>query len=193
MKLVLALGNDGPEYRWTRHNAGFMVADLLADRCGATWVARGDLGRLSWIAEGDVGGHDVVLAKPRTLMNLSGRAAAALRRKYGTELGELIVVHDDADLALGRVRVRPFGGAGGHNGLRSLIDTLQTQEFPRVKLGVLGAGRHSEDLADYVLDRFLPDERPEVERMVEAAAAAVEAVARDGVEAAQRAFNGPAG
>lgn len=192
MKVVLGLGNDGPEYRWTRHNVGFMVADAIASRCGKAFSARGDLGRLSFSAETEYGGQRVVLAKPRTLMNRSGQAAAALRRKYGAEPADFIVVFDDADLAFGRVRVRPEGGAGGHNGVRSLIESFGVREFPRVKLGVLGEGRHSRDLADYVLDGFLPDERPVVAAMVDLGADAVEAVLRDGVEAAQRAYNGAA-
>ena len=190
MKLVLGLGNDGPEYRWTRHNVGFMVADAIAERCGATFAARGDLGRLTYWAEAVFGGQRVVLAKPRTLMNRSGQAAAALSRKYGVDAGDLIAVYDDADLAFGRVRVRPEGGTGGHNGVRSLIEVLGTRAFPRVKLGVLGEGRHSRDLADYVLDGFHPDERPVVLRMVELGADATEAILRDGVESAQTAYNG---
>jgi len=193
LKVVLGLGNDGPEYRFTRHNVGFMVADEIALRCGAAFAARGDLGRLTWIAETEYGGQRVVLAKPRTLMNRSGQAAAALRRKYGTEPGDFIVVFDDADLAFGRVRVRPEGGAGGHNGVRSLIESLAVSEFPRVKLGVLGEGRHRRELADYVLGPFHPDERPVVATMVERAADAVEAVLRDGVDVAQRAYNGASG
>jgi peptidyl-tRNA hydrolase, PTH1 family len=193
LKVVLGLGNEGPEYRWTRHNVGFMVADAIAERCGVPFTARGDLGRSTWVAETEYGGHRVVLAKPRTLMNRSGQAAAALFRKYGTEPSELIVVYDDADLAFGRVRVRPEGGAGGHNGVRSLIETCGTHAFPRVKLGVLGEGRHSRDLADYVLDAFHPDERPAVPGMVELGAEAVAMVLADGVEAAQRAFNGAPG
>lgn len=189
MKLVLGLGNEGPEYRWTRHNVGFMVADEIALRCGASFTARGDLGRLSWVAEVHYGGQPVVLAKPRTLMNRSGQAAAALGKKFSVTPKDLIVVFDDADLAFGRVRVRPEGGAGGHNGIRSLIEHLSAREFARVKLGVLGEGRHSRDLADYVLDRFHPDERPTVGQMVAAAADAVAMVLEAGVEAAQRAYN----
>lgn len=113
MKVVLGLGNDGPEYRFTRHNVGFMVADAIALRCGAAFAARGDLGRLTWTAETEYGGQRVVLAKPRTLMNRSGQAAAALRRKYGAEPRDFVVVFDDADLAFGRVRVRPEPIASG--------------------------------------------------------------------------------
>ena len=190
MKVVLGLGNEGPEYRNTRHNVGFMVADAVAARCGTSFSARGDLGRLTFIAETEYAGQRVVLAKPRTLMNRSGQAAAALQRKFFAEADELIVVYDDADLAFGRVRVRPEGGAGGHNGVRSLIESCGTNVFPRVKLGVLGEGRHSRDLAAYVLDPFHPDERAGLATMVELGADAVEAVIRDGVLAAQRTYNG---
>ena len=190
MKLVLGLGNDGPEYRWTRHNVGFMVADAIAARCGAVFAARGDLGRLTYSVETVLSGERVVLAKPRTLMNRSGQAAAALSRKYSVATEDLIVVHDDADLAFGRVRVRPEGGTGGHNGVRSLIEVLGTRAFARVKLGVLGDGRHGHDLADYVLDSFLPDERPVVLRMVDLAADATAAILSDGVSWAQTAYNG---
>ena len=190
MRVVLGLGNDGPEYRFTRHNAGFMVADAIAERCGVAFAARGDLGRLTYSVETEFGGERVVLAKPRTLMNRSGQAAGALRRKYGAEPADFIVVYDDADLTLGRVRVRPEGGAGGHNGVRSLMETFGVSAFPRVKLGVLGEARHSRDLADYVLDAFHPDERPVAAAMVDRGADAVEAVLREGVEVAQRAWNG---
>jgi peptidyl-tRNA hydrolase, PTH1 family len=190
LKLVLGLGNEGTEYRWTRHNVGFMVVDEIAERCRVEFHARGDLGRLTHAVETEWGGEKVVLAKPRTLMNRSGQAAAALVRKHGLELSDVIVVYDDADLAFGRVRVRPEGGAGGHNGIRSLMDALGTGAFVRVKVGVLGEGRHSRELADYVLDRFLPDEKPVVLRMVTMAADATEAVLREGVLQAQAAFNG---
>jgi len=191
LRVVLGLGNDGTEYRWTRHNVGFMVADAIASRCGAAFTARGDLGRLTHIAETVYGGERVVLAKPRTLMNRSGQAATALRRKYGSPLEEFIVVYDDADLALGRVRVRPDGGAGGHNGVRSLIEAFGIGDFPRVKLGVLGEGRHGADLADYVLSGFHPDERPVVATMVERGADAVQSILGQGILAAQREWNGP--
>lgn len=190
MRIVLGLGNDGAAYRGTRHNAGFEVADVLAERTGAEFQSRGDLGRLAWTAATEIAGERVVLAKPRTLMNLSGRAAAALCRRFTAEPSDLLVVYDDADLALGRVRVRPEGGAGGHNGIRSLIEVLGTPAFPRVKLGVRGEGRDARDLADYVLDKFLPDERPIVARMVASGADAVETVVAEGVATAQRTFNG---
>lgn len=190
MRIVLGLGNEGAEYRGTRHNVGFEVADVLAERTGVAFTARGDLGRLAFTATAEMAGERIVLAKPRTLMNLSGRAAAALCRRFTALPSDLLVVYDDADLALGRVRVRPEGGTGGHNGIRSLVEILGTKAFPRVKLGVRGEGREARDLADYVLDRFLPAERETVARMVVVGADAVEAVVSAGVAQAQRAFNG---
>ena len=190
MRIVLGLGNEGAEYRGTRHNVGFEVADVLAERTGAAFGARGDLGRLAFTATAEVAGERIVLAKPRTLMNLSGRAAAALCRRFTALPSDLLVVYDDADLALGRVRVRPEGGTGGHNGIRSLVEVLGTKAFPRVKLGVRGEGREARDLADYVLDRFLPAERETVARMVVVGADAVEAVVTSGLAQAQRDFNG---
>ena len=192
MTVVLGLGNEGPEFRLTRHNVGFMVADLIAERCGGEFAARGELGRLAWSVETDFGGRRVVLAKPRTLMNGSGRAAAALRRRHGAEPGDFIVVYDDADLAFGRVRVRPEGGAGGHNGIRSLVDLLGSSSFPRVKLGIRGEERNASDLREYVLAKFRPEERTGLDRLISLGADAVEAVLRDGILAAQREFNGPA-
>jgi peptidyl-tRNA hydrolase, PTH1 family len=190
LRIVLGLGNGGTEYRGTRHNVGFEVADVLAERTGAAFSSRGDLGRLALTATAEIAGKRIVLAKPRTLMNLSGRAAAALCRRFTAQPSDLLVVYDDADLALGRVRVRPEGGTGGHNGIRSLVEVLGTKAFPRVKLGVRGEGRDARDLADYVLDRFLPAERETVARMVVAGADAVEAVVTSGLAQAQRAFNG---
>lgn len=192
MRVVLGLGNDGPEYRWTRHNVGFSVADEIASRCRASFTAKGDLGRLAWVSETEFVGQAVVLAKPRTLMNRSGQAAAALGKRYGAAPGDFIVVYDDADLILGKVRIRPEGGAGGHNGIRSLLEAFGVREFPRVKLGVLGEERHSSDLADYVLRPFHRDERPAVAEMVQRGADAVGSILGEGVEAAQRAYNGGA-
>ena len=185
MKVVLGLGNEGPEYRWTRHNVGFMVADAIAARCGAELQPRAAISAvLAFAPRPTYGGERVVLAKPRTLMNRSGQPRPRSRGSTALEPRDFIVVFDDADLAFGRVRVRPEGGAGGHNGVRSLIETSGRAGVSlAVKLGVLGEGRHSRDLADYVLDGFLPDERPVVAAMVELGADAVEAVLRDGVEA----------
>lgn len=190
MKIVLGLGNPGARYEQTRHNLGFRVVDELARRLGARFRRGDEATALASIAEAVVAGEDVVLAKPRTFMNRSGRAAAALLRRYDLTPPALLVVHDDADLALGRLRVRPEGRAGGHNGIRSLIESLGSHEFPRIKLGVRGEGRGAADLADYVLEAFDDDEREIVASTVTLGADAVEAVLARGVEAAMSLLNG---
>lgn len=189
MKIVFGLGNPGERYRSTRHNVGFRVLDEVARRAGVTFEARGDLGDQAWTARITRAGRTVLLAKPRTFMNRSGSAAAALCRKAMARPGEMLVVFDDADLVLGRVRVRSEGGAGGHNGLRSIIESLGSVAFPRVKIGVRGAGREAEDLADYVLRPFDDGEREVVEAMVALGADAVESVLSDGVAGAMARFN----
>ncbi len=190
MKIVLGLGNPGARYARTRHNVGFRVLDLVAERAGARFSRTEDLGGLCSRAEALVAGAEVVLAKPRTYMNRSGRAGAALLERYRAAPEDLLVVHDDADIALGRIRIRGGGSAGGHNGLRSLIAALGTSEFPRVRLGVRGMAREDEDLVDYVLEDFEDAERDAADAMVAAGADAVAAVLEEGLTAAMNRFNG---
>jgi PTH1 family peptidyl-tRNA hydrolase len=135
-------------------------------------------------------GRDCVLAKPRTYMNRSGRAAAALCRRYGASADDLLLVYDDADLALGRVRIRPGGSAGGHNGVQSILDALQSRTLARLRLGVRGEGRGDRALADYVLAPFETEELPVAERLIELGADAVESILTDGVTPAMNRFNG---
>jgi len=188
LKIVLGLGNPGAAYRSTRHNMGFWVLDRVAERRGVAFRMAGLLRRYAWVAEAGPG--PLVLAKPRTYMNRSGRAAAALCRAYGARPGEMLVVHDDADLELGRLRLRRGGGAGGHNGVRSLIEVLGTEEFPRVRLGVRGVGREESELADYVLDEFRERELPVAEALAVLGAEAVAEVIEAGLEAAMNRYNG---
>ena len=188
-KIVLGLGNPGMRYLPTRHNLGFRVLDCLAKRWAARFERSVGLGSTVWTAEIERSRGPLVLAKPRTYMNRSGRAAVALCEQYGAQATELLVVHDDADLELGRLRLRPGGGTGGHNGLRSLIEALGTDSIPRLRLGVRGAGRERQELADYVLDRFEADELAVVEGLVQLGAEAVEAVLGDGLETAMNSYN----
>lgn len=190
MWIVLGLGNPGQRYRATRHNVGYRVVDLLAERFRVRFESDGVIGRTAWTARAVAGEEGLLLAKPRVYMNRSGLAAAALSRLEAVDLTRLLVVFDDADLELGRVRVRPEGGAGGHNGIRSLVDTLRTRSFPRVKLGIKGRTRTDQELSDYVLTEFDRDEREIVERMIVQGADATEWVLREGVESAMREFNG---
>jgi len=190
-QIVIGLGNPGQEYRDTRHNIGFRVLDLLARRAGRRFEVAGEMGRKVWTAEVSASwGECVVLAKPRTFMNRSGRGAAALCRHYDVQPERMIVVYDDADLALGRIRLRHEGGTGGHNGIRSIAEVLGSGAFPRVRLGVRGEGREERDLADYVLEPFATDEERVAEALVELGADAVETALRDGVEIAMNLFNG---
>ena len=187
MKLVVGLGNPGERYRRTRHNAGFMVMDALAARAGAP---RGREEAEAWVAEAEVGGEAVSLAKPLTFMNRSGVAVAGLLEASGGSPTDLIVVVDDVALELGTLRVRERGTHGGHNGLRSLIDVLGTDEFVRLRLGVR-KGELPEDLAGYVLAEFPPEDVLVVQEMVGLGADAVAAIVREGAVEAMNRFNGP--
>lgn len=186
MKLIVGLGNPGPEYRETRHNVGFLVVDALAARWRVSdqWREKFDALQVKTI----VGGEGVIAAKPLTFMNLSGQAVAGLAGFFKVEPSDVFVVTDDVALPLGRLRVRPEGGAGGHNGLKSLIQHLGTHAFPRMRVGV-GRGDDRRDLADYVLGRFDADERETVSAVVLRAADAAETFLRDGIERAMNAFN----
>jgi peptidyl-tRNA hydrolase, PTH1 family len=190
LTIVLGLGNPGEAYRATRHNLGFRTLDTLAARAGARLEAAGALRPDAWWSRASLEGRPVVLAKPRTFMNRSGRAAAALCRTFETDPGDLVVVHDDADLALGRVRVRRGGASGGHNGLRSLIDVLGTSDFVRVRLGVRGPAREESELADYVLDPFEPSEESTAAELVEVGADATLSFLSAGLDATMNRFNG---
>lgn len=186
MYVVVGLGNPGSGYRKNRHNVGFMVVDRLAARRGVRW-------RRSWRVNADVarvgrGEKEYWLCKPRTFMNRSGAAVARLLRRSGAGVEDLIIVVDDADLPLGRVRVRARGGAGGHNGLRSLIEALGTEEMVRVRVGI-GRPPQGVDMVDYVLSDFGSDEWPQIEAGVERAADAVEWIMERGLESAMNQFN----
>ncbi len=169
---------------------GFWVLDRLAERRRVKFGLTSEILGRAWTAEVEGPSGAVVLAKPRTHMNRSGRAAAALCRRYAAQPEQLLVVHDDADLELGRLRVRPAGRAGGHNGMRSLIDALGTDRIPRVKLGVRGAGRDEAELADYVLEDFASDEVPIAERLADLALEAVESVLDNGLATTMNRYNG---
>lgn len=187
VRLVVGLGNPGGRYRGTRHNLGFAVVEELGRRWGGSFRPRFD----GLAADAAGPGGPVTLLMPQTFMNDSGRSVAAARRRLGLMPGEVLVVHDDLDLPLGTVRVRPGGGSGGHNGLRSVIAALGGQDFGRVRLGI-GHPPPGADVVAYVLDRFPPGERELAEAAVERAAAAVARVVADGYEAAMNEFNAPA-
>jgi len=190
LTIVLGLGNPGSRYRDTRHNIGFRVVDRLAERRAVRLRAAGPLSGRAWIAEHRGAAGRLVLAKPRPYMNRSGRAAVAICRHFDAALDSLLVIYDDADLALGRIRIRTDGGAGGHNGVRSLIEVFGSGGFGRVRLGVRGAARFEMELSDYVLERFEREEQPIVDDLVELGAAAVDVSLEYGLQAAMNRFNG---
>lgn len=180
--LVVGLGNPGPQYAKTRHNVGFMVADLLAARIGAPFTVHKKSG--AEIVTGRLGGRPVVLAKPRTYMNESGRHVGPLAKFYSVPPGDVIVLHDELDIAFGKIRLKLGGGEGGHNGLRSLVNALGTKDFQRVRIGI-GRPPGRKDPAAFVLEPFNATERDEVPTICEQAADATELLLELGVEPAQ--------
>ncbi|HYT65422.1 MAG TPA: aminoacyl-tRNA hydrolase [Vicinamibacterales bacterium] len=185
MKLVVGLGNPGPRYQGTRHNVGFDAVDLLAKRHGLEWAAA-PRGAEALIANWRMGG--TVVAKPLTFMNLSGAAVVPLLQFYKIEIADMLVIVDEVQLETGRIRVRPSGSAGGHNGLKSIIGSLGTDAFPRLRIGV-GRGDARRDLADHVLAKFDADERSIIEDAIVRAADAGEAFIAEGIEVAMNRFN----
>ena len=185
--LVVGLGNPGPSYAGHRHNVGFMVADLLAERAGGRFKAH--KGRAD-VVEGRLAGQRAVLAKPKTYMNLSGGPTASLRDFFKVPLDRIVVVHDELDIPFADVRLKQGGGEGGHNGLRSISASLGTRDYLRVRVGV-GRPPGRTDAADHVLKDFSPTERKELPWLLDAAADAVELVVRDGLLAAQQRFHAP--
>ncbi|MEP6757304.1 MAG: aminoacyl-tRNA hydrolase [Chthonomonadales bacterium] len=182
--IVVGLGNPGAEYKNTRHNVGFEVIDLLSQRHNIPIKKRS---MRSVIGDGTIESRKVFLVKPMTYMNLSGEAAGAVSRMYHVVPKKVIVVVDDIALPLGRLRLRPKGSAGGHNGLTSMEKGLKTQEYPRIRIGVGGAnpGR----MVDHVLGKFRADEKQEIEDAISIAADAVERIIRDGIDIAMNAYN----
>ena len=186
MKLIVGLGNPGAEYRETRHNVGFKVADEIARRHGLSFAMAPAQVPESFIAK-RFGGDPVLVAKPLTYMNRSGDAVAALARYYDVPLDDLLVVVDDIDLPFGRLRARPRGSAGTHNGLRSIVDRVGT-EFPRLRLGV-GRGDARRDLADHVLSKFERDEIAALDEFIARAADAAEMFAAAGIATVMNTYN----
>lgn len=185
MKLVVGLGNPGPKYDGTRHNIGYAVVDYLASAPGVgRWRSRFE----SQVTEAVEGAEQVLLMKPETFMNLSGRAVRAALDFYKLDVKDLLVVCDDIALPLGKLRVRAKGSHGGQNGLRNIQEMLGTQEYSRLRIGVGSPGEHW-DAADYVLSRFKLAERAAVEDAVALAAQAVLVWVRQGVEACMNRFN----
>lgn len=188
-RLVVGLGNPGNGYAATRHNVGFQVASRLAKRARSEFGTKAAESR---IAEGQLAGVKLAIARPQTFMNESGRAVRKLMDRYRLAPAAILVVYDDVDLPLGTVRVRETGGAGTHNGMRSVVAEIG-EAFPRIRLGVAPADAAREisgDLAEYVLAPFEPDERASADAMIVRGAEAAEVALRDGIRRAMDGFNG---
>jgi len=183
VKLIVGLGNPGREYQGTRHNIGFAVIDVLSRRHHIHVKASRSK---SLIGEGHINGEKVILVEPLTYMNLSGQAVADLSRRYKLDPSDVLVISDDVSLPLGRIRIRASGSAGGHNGLKSIIYSLHTDAFPRVRVGI---GSPRGEMVDHVLSRFSKAEQPCVQDAVDTASDAIEVMLADGIEAAMNRFN----
>jgi PTH1 family peptidyl-tRNA hydrolase len=180
--LVVGLGNPGPAYERTRHNVGFLVADSLAQRVGGRFTTHKKSG--ADLLQARLDGRQVLIAKPQSYMNLSGRSVAALARFFSVPPTEVVVIHDELDIPFGEIRLKRGGGEGGHNGLRSVSGALTSKDYLRTRIGI-GRPPGRQDPADYVLKPFSSVERKELPTVVEQAADAVELLLRVGLEAAQ--------
>lgn len=185
MKIVVGLGNPGAEYANTPHSVGFETVDAIASAAGVAWVEKRQY-KCLW-ARVSIAGTSCVLVKPQTYMNLSGESVAPIVRYQNATAADLVVVQDDIDLALGRLRIRKGGSCGGHNGIRNVIERLGTSDFARLKLGV---GKDRSDVVAHVLGKFDPVSRKIMDREVAEAVKAVIAIVRDGPDRAMNLFNG---
>ena len=184
MKLIVGLGNPGTEYERTRHNVGWQVIDAFAKKFRID-VTRHEKSAMT--GSGRVAGGSVMVARPLTYMNLSGDAVRLLVNAYLDATTDLMVVYDDIDLPLGRLRIRPNGSAGTHNGMRSIIGELGSENFPRLRVGIGSAGEG--ELRDYVLDEFTSDEQPVIQTAIERAVDALVLFARGDLKRAMNEFN----
>ena len=185
MYLITGLGNPGDKYRYTKHNVGFMVLDYFASEHN---ISISKLKHKALIGEGQIGQERVILAKPQTYMNLSGESVQELMHWYKEDISRLIVVYDDVDLDVGRIRIRPSGSSGTHNGMKSIIYLLNTDKFPRIRVGI-GKQPAYMDLGDYVLSRFNDEEIPLMEDAVKKSALAIEEIVRTDITSAMNKYN----
>lgn len=189
--LIVGLGNPGTEYRDTRHNAGFMLADRLAEQFGGKW--RTEKKFFSEVAECSVGGRRVLLVKPLTFMNASGEAVAKMAAFHKVPAGSVLVLVDDADLPLGTLRLRGEGSPGGHHGLESVEQHLGTRGYPRLRIGIARPESGIRDIVGHVLGKFGASERPMLEKVLARGGEQVECWGSRGVAVAMSLFNGMVG
>lgn len=188
LTVIAGLGNPGNKYENTRHNVGFSAIDLLSSKHG---IKVNKLKHKALTGEGTIAGERVLLVKPQTFMNLSGESIRDIAEWYKLPMDNIIIIYDDVDLPVGTVRIRPKGSSGTHNGMKSVIYQLQSDEFPRIRVGI-GKAPEGWDLADYVLSRFNTDEAGAMRESIERAADAAAAIVSSGVSAAMNQYNGEA-
>lgn len=186
MYIIVGLGNPGQQYAHTRHNIGFDALDIISKNNN---IILNKTRHKALLGEGTITGERVVLAKPQTFMNASGDSIVELVRWYKIASSNLIVIYDDIDLGIGKLRIRPHGSAGSHNGMRSIIDRLRKDDFPRVRIGI-GAPPAGWDLADYVLSKFFESEKEIALQSMKKSADAAEAIIQMGAPEAMNRFNG---
>jgi len=186
MTVIVGLGNPGNKYVYTRHNVGFRVIDVLSGKYN---ISVNKLKHKALCGEGTIEGKKVLLVKPQTFMNSSGESVRDIVEWYKLPLENLIVIYDDTDLPVGTVRIRSHGSAGTHNGMKSVIYQLESDEFPRIRIGI-GKAPEGWDLADYVLGEFTEEDFVPVKESIERAAAAVSTILTDGITAAMNLYNG---
>lgn len=185
MKVIVGLGNPGAQYANTPHSVGFEVVDAIAAELGLEWEAKKAFSCL--MAKGVFAGKPVLLVKPQTYMNLSGDSVAPVVKYHNATTADLIVVQDDIDIPLGRLRIRKNGSCGGHNGIRNIIERMGSQSFIRLKVGV---GKDKSNVIGHVLGKFDPASRTTVDKVVSASVQAVASILRDGADKAMNVFNG---
>lgn len=185
--LIVGLGNPVAKYRGTRHNIGFMAIDFLAEAHSIKLNKR-DFDGL-W-GKGSINDREVILLKPQTYMNLSGEAVRCISGYFHIEPKDILVIYDDVDLEFGSIRIRPSGGSGGHKGMQSIIECLGANGFPRIRLGIgRPKAQGQEEIADYVLSDFKPDEKDVLEQILNTTNEAVDVILQDGIEKAMNRFN----
>ena len=185
MLLIVGLGNPGRRYRCSRHNVGFRCVDLMAKKWG---IRQSERRAKAVLGRGSQAGRDIVLAKPRTDMNNSGEGVAYLMARFGAGPADLVVIYDDMELPVGRLRIRPSGSDGGHNGMRSIIATLKTQDFTRIRVGI-GHPALEQDPVSHVLGQFSREESSQIGPAVKLVAAAVECLLEEDIDVAMNRFN----
>ncbi len=183
--LIVGLGNPGPEYERTQHNLGFLVVDRLGER-NSIRITRHDSKALTGV--GSIAGQPAILAKPQTFMNLSGSSVKTLAEKHGVEASQIVLVYDELVLPWTGVRIRPKGSAAGNHGMESVIKSLGTQDFPRVRMGI-HPGHPVKDGAQYVLSPFRKAQLQDLDELLDHTAAAVESIIAEGVEKSMTKFN----